>query len=125
MTLFPIATILFAVIPLYFGVTGMAFGAAQLMVGEPITTAMDNQFRYLSGVYIGIGLMLFYSAGDILGRALVFRLAIVAVFIGGLARVVSYFNVGEPEPWQMGGMVLELISPIFILWQTKVLKTAS
>ncbi len=125
MTAFRIATILFALIPLYFGVTGIIFGAAQLMGGDPFTTAMDNQFRYLSGVYIGISAMLFYSAGDIVGRALVFRMAVLAVFIGGLGRLVSYLTVGEPEMWQIGGMALELGAPIFILWQAKVIGKAS
>ncbi|WP_108812303.1 DUF4345 family protein [Sphingorhabdus sp. Alg231-15] len=124
MTLFRIAIYIFGLIPLYFGVTGIVLGAAQLMGGEPFTNAMDNQFRYLSGVYIGIAAMLFYSAGDIVGRALVFRLAVLAVFIGGLGRVVSYVNVGAPPAEMVAGMVLELIAPIFILWQAKVIKGA-
>lgn len=125
MTAFRIATIIFAFIPLYFGVTGIWLGAAQLMGGEPFTNAMDNQFRYLSGVYIGISAMLFYSAGDVVGRALVFRLAVVAVFIGGLGRAVSYLSVGAPPSQLVAGMALELIAPVFILWQAKVIgKTA-
>lgn len=125
MTAFRIATIIFAFIPLYFGVTGIWLGAAQLMGGEPFTAAMDNQFRYLSGVYIGISAMLFYSAGDIVGRALVFRLAVLAVFIGGLGRVVSYLSVGEPPTEMFAGMVLELIAPVFILWQAKMIGKGS
>ncbi|GAA0464436.1 DUF4345 domain-containing protein [Parasphingorhabdus litoris] len=124
MTLFRIATYIFGLIPFYFGVTGIALGAAQLMGGEPFTNAMDNQFRYLSGVYIGIAAMLFYSAGDIAGRALVFRMAVLAVFIGGLGRVVSYFSIGVPPAEMVAGMVLELIAPVFILWQSKVIKGA-
>lgn len=120
MTLFRIATIIFALIPLYFGVTGIIFGAAQLSGGDA-ATALDNQFRYLSGVYIGIAVMLFYSAGNVVRRAAVFRLAIIAVFIGGLGRAVSYLTVGEAEMWQVGGMGLELISPLFILWQGAVI----
>ncbi len=125
MTAFRIATIIFAFIPLYFGVTGIWLGAAQLMGGEPFANAMDNQFRYLSGVYIGIAAMLFYSAGDVIGRALVFRMAVLAVFIGGLGRVVSYLSVGEPPAQLFAGMVLELIAPVFILWQAKVIGKAA
>ena len=124
MALFRIAVILFAFIPLYFGVTGIMFGAAQLVGGEPVAGALDNQFRYLSGVYIGIAVMLFYSAGDVAGRATVFRLAILAVFIGGLARLVSYLSVGGAETWQTGGMVLELVTPVFMLWQGLVIRAS-
>lgn len=129
MTLFRIAIILFACIPLFFGVTGILAGAAGLVREPdiyllPDISALDNQYRYLSGVYIGIAVMLFYSAGDIVGRALVFRMAIIAVFIGGLGRLVSYLSLGAAESWQMGGMALELIAPVFILWQAKVIKDA-
>lgn len=124
MTLFRTAVYIFALIPLYFGVTGIALGAAQLMGAEPFSAAMDNQFRYLSGVYIGIAAMLFYSAGDIMGRALVFRLAILAVFIGGLGRVVSYFGAGAPPTEMVAGMVIELIAPVAVLWQAKVIGKA-
>ena len=124
MTLFRSAIYIFGLIPLYFGVTGIVLGAAQLMGGEPFTNAIDNQFRYLSGVYIGIAAMLFYSAGDIVGRALVFRLTILAVFIGGLGRVVSYLSIGAPPAEMVGGMVLELIAPVFLLWQAKVIGKA-
>ena len=125
MTAFRIATILFAFIPLYYGLTGITSGAAQFMGGEPFSAAMDNQLRYLSGVYIGIAAMFFYSAGDVVGRAMVFRLAVIAVFIGGLGRVVSYFSAGEPASWQVSGMVIELVIPVFILWQGKVIGKAS
>lgn len=125
MTAFRIATIIIAFIPLYFGVTGIWLGAAQLMGGEPFSAAMDNQFRYLSGVYIGVSAMLFYSAGDVVGRALVFRLAILAIFIGGCARVVSYLSVGEPPVELFAGMILELIAPVLILWQAKIIGKAA
>ncbi len=129
MTTFRIATILFAFIPLFFGVLGIFAGAAGAVPEPelyelPEITALDNQYRYLSGVYIGIAAMLFYSAGDVAGRALVFRMAVLAVFIGGLGRVVSYISVGEPPIWQLGGMALELIAPVFILWQAKVVGKA-
>ncbi len=121
MNAFRIFTILFAFIPLYFGVTGILYGAAQLMNGGEFTTAMDNQFRYLSGVYIGIAAMLFYSAGDVKGRVLLFRMAVLAIFIGGCARAVSYITVGEPPAEMLTGMIVELLLPLSLLWQKKVL----
>ncbi|WP_162558911.1 DUF4345 domain-containing protein [Sphingorhabdus sp. EL138] len=129
MTAFRIVVMIFACIPLLFGVVGIFAGAAGAVPEPelyelPEITALDNQFRYLSGVYIGIALMLFYSAGDVVGRALVFRMAILAVFIGGLGRVVSYLMVGEPPVQMVAGMVLELIAPVAILWQRKVIKDA-
>lgn len=130
MTIFRIATIVAAFIPLFFGVTGIIAGAAGLVrepeiYSLPDISALDNQYRYLSGIYIGIAVMLFYSAGDVIGRAQVFRMAILAVFIGGLGRLVSYLSMGAAESWQLGGMALELVAPLFIMWQAKVIKGAS
>ncbi|VAV91722.1 hypothetical protein MNBD_ALPHA04-2243 [hydrothermal vent metagenome] len=125
MTAFRIFIILFALIPLYFGVTGVFLGAAQLMEGMPFTQAMDNQFRYLSGVYIGISMILFYCAGDVVGRALLFRGVVLAVFIGGVARAISYLTVGTPPPEQVFGMGLELMLPLSLLWQARVIRVVT
>lgn len=127
MTLFRVAVILFAFIPLYFGVTGTLSGGAPLAGGDLGAAAgpLDNQFRYLCGVYIGIAVMLFYSVGDVAGRAAVFRLAMLAVFIGGVSRMVSYLSVGNAAPWQESGMVVEMVTPVvLVLWQWMVLKAS-
>ncbi|HEY9090955.1 DUF4345 domain-containing protein [Parasphingorhabdus sp.] len=126
MKLFRIAIIIFAFIPLYFGITGTISGAAQLAGGEPAASAVDNQFRYLSGIYIGLAIMLFYAAGDVIARGQIFRLAMLAVFIGGLGRLVSYLTIGGAELWQTGGMVTELLAPpLFLIWQAYVLRRSS
>ncbi|MEP3226068.1 MAG: DUF4345 domain-containing protein [Parasphingorhabdus sp.] len=130
MTVFRIVTIIFGLIPLYFGVVGIVAGAAGLvpepeLYSLPDITALDNQYRYLSGIYIGISAMLFYSAGDIVGRAPLFQMAVLAIFIGGIARVISYLSVGQPPLWQIGGMILELGAPILLFWQAKLLEAQS
>lgn len=121
MQAFKIVTILIGLIPLWFGVNGVLFGAAEQMGGEPFSAAMDNQYRYLSGVYIGVAIMVFYSAADVKGRADLFRFAMLFWFIGGCARLVSVFTVGDPPIWQLGGMVAELGAPLLLLWQARVI----
>jgi|TARA_R100001244_G_scaffold47550_1_gene42248 hypothetical protein len=122
MVAFRILSFLIGFIPLWFGVNGLLFGAAEHMGGDPFTTAMDNQYRYLSGVYIGVALMIFYSAGDIRKRAKLFRFAMLFFFIGGCARAVSYLTVGVPPTEQVAGMIVELLSPLLLLWQSRVLR---
>ena len=122
MTIFRIATILVGLIPLWFGVNGVLFGAAEHMGGEPFSTAMDNQYRYLSGVYIGIAATIFWSAGDVKGRALLFRFAILSVFIGGCARVISFLTIGLPPTEMVAGIFVELLSPILLFWQARVIR---
>ncbi|MEO9599902.1 DUF4345 domain-containing protein [Parasphingorhabdus sp.] len=122
MIAFRFVTILIGFIPLWFGLNGVFFGAAEHMGGDPFTSAVDNQYRYLSGVYIGVALMIFYSAGDLRRRAMLFRFAIFFFFIGGCARAVSYLTVGPPATEQFLGMIVELLSPLLLLWQAKVLR---
>jgi len=119
---FRIVTLLVGLIPLWFGINGILWGAAEHMGSEPFTAAMDNQYRYLSGVYIGIALIIFYSAGDLRGRAQFFQLAILAIFIGGCARAVSMLMVGTPPEKLVIGMALELGGPVLLLLQARVLK---
>ncbi len=122
MIAFRFVTILIGLIPLWFGLNGIFFGAAEHMGAEPFSTGMDNQYRYLSGVYIGVALMIFYSAGDVRRRMDLFRFAILFFFIGGCARAISYLTVGPPATEQLGAMVVELLSPLLLLWQTKALR---
>jgi ABC-type transport system involved in multi-copper enzyme maturation permease subunit len=122
MAAFRILSFLIGFIPLWFGVNGLLFGAAEHMGGDAFTTAMDNQYRYLSGGYIGVALMIFYSAGEIRKRAMLFRFAMLFFFIGGCARAVSYLTVGQPPTEQFAGMIVELLSPLLLLWQAKVLR---
>ena len=122
MVAFRILSFLIGFIPLWFGVNGLLFGAAEHMGGDPFTTAMDNQYRYLSGVYIGVALMIFYSAGDIRKRAKLFRFAMLFFFIGGCARAVSHLTGGVPPTEQVAGMIVELLSPLLLFWQSRVLR---
>lgn len=116
-TAFKIILVILSFIPLYFAVTGLIGGAAGANGGVATTAALDNQFRYLSAFYLSLFFLIWWVLGDIDNRGGVFRLLILAIFIGGLARLYSYLNVGTPEPMQMVGMGLELGSPVLALVQ--------
>lgn len=124
---FRIITLIVGLIPLWFGLNGVIFGAAEQMGGEPFTTAMDNQYRYLSGVYVGLAVMIFYSAlgspVEMRAKAHLFRFAMIAFFIGGCARVVSTLVLGTPPSWQLAGMFAELGAPLLLVWQARVMRS--
>mgnify|MGYP003632412612 FL=1 len=122
MIAFRFVTILIGFIPLWFGVNGIFFGAAEHMGTDPFSVALDNQYRYYSGVYLGVAAMFFYSAGDLRRRASLFRFGILCFFIGGCARAISYLTVGPAPTEQLGAMAVELLSPLLLLWQTKALR---
>jgi hypothetical protein len=123
MNAFRIVTIIVGLIPLFLGGTGVFFGAAEHSGGTDVAAALDNQYRYLAGVYVAVGLMILWSVGDIKGRAMLLRFAMLGWFLGGLARIVSWMTVGEPASWQVSGLAVEMVVPVvLILWQRRVIK---
>ncbi|CAO1654820.1 DUF4345 domain-containing protein [Parasphingorhabdus sp. NYA22] len=123
MNILRIVTILVGLVPLFLGITGILFGAAEHSGGEAVNSALDSQYRYLAGVYVAVGLMTLWSAGDIRARASFLRFAMLGWFIGGLGRVVSWLTVGEPASWQVSGTAVELVVPVLLLlWQRRVLR---
>jgi len=54
----------------------------------------------------------------------VFRFLVLAIFIGGVGRLISYVQVGVPPTDGMIGMVLELGSPLLVLWHRAIEKSA-
>ena len=88
-----------------------------------VPTALDNQFRYLAGVYAGaVTGSLWWAIPRIEERGEVVRLAAGAVFLGGLGRCVSLATVGLPgDPTMMAGLALELgVVPLLVLWQRRL-----
>jgi len=112
-----IVLIILSLIPLYFAVTGIMGGAAALNAETSVLNGLDNQFRYLSAFYLILTFLIWYIVPNIENHTGVFRIAILAIFLGGLARLYSKQILGVPLPEQMAGMYLELGSPLLILWQ--------
>lgn len=111
---------LLSLIPLYFAVTGALFGAAGLNGGEATTAGLDNQFRYFSAFYLLLFFFIWWVIPQIEKQTSIFRLVVLALFLGGLARLMSYVTVGPPTPDMIAGMVLELGSPLLAFWQAKI-----
>lgn len=115
-TSFKIILMILSLIPLYFAVTGIFGGAAANNDGVAVSAGLDNQYRYLSGFYLSLFFGIWYALGDIDKRATIIRLFVLAIFIGGLARLLSYVQFGPPPTLAMIGMALELGSPVLIFW---------
>lgn len=93
-----------------------------------IPNALDNQLRYLAGVYAAaVTFNLWYAIPRVETRGLSVIIAAGAVFCGGLGRLVSMASVGNPgDPTMMGGLVLELaVTPLLVLWQRRIARTAT
>ncbi len=111
-----------SLIPLAFGFMGITGGAEMANGGQAVTAGLDNQFRYLSAYYLSLFFLIWWILQDLESRGTVLRLIVLAIFLGGLARLYCYIVVGPPPRQAIIGMILELASPVLALWHAMVVK---
>ena len=116
-----------SIIPVLSGVSGIVLGVGKFFETVPesikpaIYASMDSQNRYLSAVWLGYAVVIWWIIPNIEKHTQIFRIMMCAVFLGGLARVYSVFAIGEPKPLYFILIGLELTVPIVMVpWQVYV-----
>ncbi|MBY9068450.1 DUF4345 domain-containing protein [Hyphomonas sp. WL0036] len=115
---------LFSLIPLAFAVMGLANGAGGLDPEGHVAAAVDNQFRYFSGMYVVVTLILWRIIPTIEKHFWTLALICVALFVGGVGRILSQMAVGPGADFQHSGMFIELFSPLVLVLAWFVAKRA-
>jgi Domain of unknown function (DUF4345) len=115
-----ITLLILSLIPLFFGLTGVLFGSGRFLSADAIVPQLDNQFRYLSGIYLLVSFLIWWMVPTIERHGTLIRLVTLALFLGGVARAVSWAAVGQPPVFQIAAMILEMAAPLFALWQSRV-----
>lgn len=108
--------------PLGFGLTGVLFGPA-MVLPEAVTVPadLDSHWRFLSGIFICLGLVFASTVPAIERHTARFRIAGAAIVLGGLGRLVSLLLVGPPAWPHLLGLGAELLLvPLLLLWQTRI-----
>jgi len=95
----------------------------------PVTTPrallLDTNLRFFSGVWLGLGLALFWLIPSIERQTILFRAIWGAIFVGGIGRVLSIVSVGTPPASFIFFTMLEVLgAPLFIYWQHQVAQAA-
>lgn len=96
----------------------MSGGALQLYLGEPETTPrLDNIHRFMAGVYFSCGVIGLWAGITIRQQGTLIYLLALAVFLGGVGRLVSMSIVGIPDPPAMwlGYLIPELLLPVIMV----------
>lgn len=111
--------------PLSFGTLGALKGGAWLAHGMPVHPDLDSHFRYVSGIFLFLGVALLTCIPRIEERTERFRLIAFAVMLGGLARLVGVLTEGAPGTAHLVGLGVELIvTPLVVVWQARVSSAA-
>lgn len=107
-------------VPLGFGTLGIVRGAAWLE-HAPVRPDLDSHFRYLSGIFLMLGIGFVSCIPAIERSGARFRLLGAMVIAGGLARIVSLLAIGPPSLGHRAALAMELgVVPLLLLWQARV-----
>ncbi len=118
-TLLQLAVALACIVPLTASIAGIALGARWLQPGPAVD--MDSHFRYLSGLFLVMGLGFASCVPGIERKSGRLRLLGAMVVAGGLARLVSLSQLGTPSIGHVTGLAIELgVVPAILGWQTRV-----
>lgn len=109
--------------PFWFGLRGVLEGPAMLAGVDPGQAAPDllSHYRYLSGLFLGLGLVLLSCVPRIETRTARFRWVCAAIVVGGLARALGLAMGDGPTLGHKLALAAELgLVPLLLLWQARV-----
>ena len=109
-------------VPLIVGTESVLRGVAYLKGAPvPVPPDLDSHFRYVSGIFLGLGIGFAVAIVRIERHKAMFRMLGLMVMLGGLARLLSLVEVGMPSRGHVFGLAMELgVVPLLMLWQTRV-----
>jgi len=120
-----IALAILSLIPLTFAVLGVWLGASYFMPDGGYPAGLDNQLRYLSAIYLLVSMLLWYTIPNVERHGRLLSFVCLAIFLGGLSRLLSHTTIGPGLETQFAGMMLELGSPLLLVWQRAVARKAN
>ena len=119
---------LLGIIPVVTGILTMMGLADPIYAaaGFPPHALLDSNLRFLGGLWLVLGLALFWLIPRIEHETALFRVLWLMIFAGGVGRLLSMAFVGPP-PWPFVGFTLLEIAgaPFFIAWQARLARAAA
>jgi hypothetical protein len=90
--------------------------------GLPANTMLDNNLRFFGGLWLVLGLAVFWLVPRIEQEVSLFRVLWLMIFVGGIGRLLSMFLMGPPPVPFIGFTALEVIgAPLFLWWHARLL----
>jgi Domain of unknown function (DUF4345) len=110
-----------------FGLVCIGIALVHIFVGPssipgsvPVNATMDSEDRFYATLFLGFGAAHLWCARDPAQRGNLLLALQVVFFLGGLARLISWTQVGPPIDLFVGLGALELlIPPLLWLWLRK------
>lgn len=79
------------------GVAGQANIGVGAAAAAPLDPVLDSQVRFLGAVWLGLGAVQLFCLGDLRRYGAILQLCFAIVMLGGIGRVLSLIQVGQPK----------------------------
>jgi hypothetical protein len=123
--LLQILTAILGLVPVLTGIVGL-FGLSDPIYASadlPANALLDSNLRFLSGVWLGLGLGVFWLIPRIETQTVLFRVLWGMIFLGGIGRLLSMLFLGWPPIPFIAFTILEIAgAPLFVVWQARLAK---
>ena len=111
-----------ALVPISNGLSGMIKGPAMFEKALRFTLPLDSHFRYLSGLPLGMGLLLLRSLPNIEHDGQDLRRVTLLIFIGGLTRLWGLIETGYDANTILVTLSELFVLPLVCVYQNRVQK---
>jgi hypothetical protein len=110
-------------VPIFIGVTGMFSGLERLVPDCEFSSDSDGQYRYLSAIYLGFGVLILWIQSRLASEVQLFRILIAMVFVAGVARALPLLTLGLPRTPVLIALAFELVfPPVVVYWHAIAIK---
>ncbi|RST19234.1 DUF4345 domain-containing protein [Streptomyces sp. WAC05374] len=112
--------VLLALFVLVTGVLEIVVGPSLLPGNNEVSPTVDSNYRFFAAIWCALGVVLMAAAKDPDAHAPALRAVFGAVFLGGVARAVSYVDAGAPHAMLTAFIGVELLlPPLLLLWYSR------
>lgn len=131
---FQVTLYILAVIPILTGLLDLALGLRAIeSFSEGLSSIFfddelfNAQYRFLGGVWLSIGVLLYLAATDLKKYSTMLKVVLWGIFAGGIGRAMTVLQFGLPEnsagaAFVLGNMAIETVGMLGLLWWHSVLE---
>lgn len=112
---FQVFLALFGVIVIAISIAHMAIGPRAIIGSVAVNPTMAGEDRFFAGLLLCYGVALLWCSRDVQRKRVYVNLLAAALLVGGIGRLLAVLIDGEPNPFYVAMLVLELALPALMV----------